>query len=199
MGRVKPGGETASEPTPADESAAAPPAPPNFSEQFDARAVRPQKEQFAPHAAILEEWLRSAVLPLEKLGLAPPLDQPTMTPVEEPEGHIRVSWKWPAPRFSEECVLAVCAAEPKAGEDAEQLAVHWREAVTAAQWTANGSNRLIPVEKGWEGSSVAVWAVVDLGFAKLYSPPLILGQIESRSRWKWPRLFARRGEPEETT
>ncbi len=185
-----PPGESAVEP---------PPPPPGLSEQFDARAVRAQAERFAPYQAILDEWLRSEVLPLEKLGLAPPADQPALCPVEEAEGPLRATWKWPEARLSEQCILAVCGTEPKAADNPEQLAAHWREYVTAAQWATDGAGRLIPVEKSWEGSSVAVWAVVDLGFQKLFSPPLILGQIESRSRWKWPRLFSRRSEPEETT
>ncbi len=130
-----------------------------------------------PTRRFSQQWLRSEVLPLEKLGLAPPAEQPALSPVEEPEGHIRATWKWPETRFSEQCLLAVCPTEPKAGDDPEQFAAHWRESVSAAQWAADGPGRLIPVEKGWEGSSVAVWAVVDLGFQKLFSPPLILGQI----------------------
>jgi serine/threonine protein kinase len=182
------------------EPAVEPPAPPpGFCEQFDARVVRTQAERFAPYQAILQQWLRSEVLPLDKLGLALLPDQPALSPVEEPEGHLRAVWKWPEARLSEQCILAVCAAEPPPGDDPEQVAAHWRESVAAAQWADDCPGRLIPAEKGWEGSSVVVWAVVDLGFQKLFSPPLVLGQIESRSRWKWPRLFSRRSEPEEPT
>jgi serine/threonine protein kinase len=170
-----------------------PPAPPpGFAEQFDARAIRARAEGFAPYKAILVAWVRSEVLPLEKLGLAPPAEQPALSPLDEPEGHLRAVWKWPEARFSEQCILAVCNAEPKPSDDPEQIAAHWRESVSAEQWAADSSGRVIPAEKGWEGASVAVWAVVDLGFQKLFSPPLILGPIEPRSRWKWPRLFARR-------
>ena len=137
------------------------------------------------------------MLPLDKLGLSPPPEQPALSPAEEPEGGLRAIWKWPDPRLSEECIVAVCPAEPKPGDDPEKLDAHSRESVSAAQWSANGAGRVIPVEKSWEGSSVAVWAVVDLGPQKLYSPPLVLGQIEPRSRWKWPRLFARRSESQE--
>jgi hypothetical protein len=171
--------------------------PPDFAEQFDARAVRAQPDRFAPFQAILGHWLQSEVLPLDKLGLAPPADHPALVPVAEPEGHFRAAWKWPDARFSEQCILAVCPCEPALGDDPQTLAAHWRESVTAEQWTIDGSGRVIPADKSWEGASVAVWAVVDLGFQKLFSPPLILGQIESRSRWKWPRLFARRSGPEE--
>ncbi len=206
-------GETASEPEnpasgepPAFVEAAAelPVPPPGLAEQFDAGAVRTQAERFAPYQAILERWLRSEVLPLEKLGLALPVEEPALSPVEEPEGHLRATWKWPETRFSEECLLAVCPAEPAAGDDPQQLAAHWRECITTAQWAADGPGRLIPADKDWEGSTVAVWAAVDLGYQKLFSPPLILGQIpvtsgeDGRSRWKWPRLFSRRSEPLES-
>jgi hypothetical protein len=184
--------------TPPPDSASGPPAPPpGLAEQFDARAVRAQAERFAPYRAILEQWLRSEVLPLEKLGLAPPDEQPALSPVEESEGHLHATWKWPEPRLSEQCILAVCPTEPKDGDDPEQLAAHWRESVSSAQWSTEGLGRRIPVDRGWEGSSVVVWSVIDLGYQKYFSPPLILGQIESRSRWKWPRLFARRSEPVE--
>ncbi|MGA2254524.1 MAG: protein kinase [Thermoguttaceae bacterium] len=196
----EPSTSVSGEGTSASESASEPPAPPpGFSEQFDAGVVRTQAERFAPYRAILEQWLRSEVLPLDKLGLAPAADQPALILVEEPEGHLRATWKWPEARLSEECILAVCTAQPNAGDDPDRLSVHWREHIAAAQWADGSSSRLIPVEKGWDGGCVAVWAVVDLGFQRLFSPPLILGQIESRSRWKWPRLFARRSEPEVPT
>jgi hypothetical protein len=177
--------------------AAEPPPPAGLIEQFDARVVRAQVERFAPYQSLLAHWVRSEVLPLEKLGLAPPAELPALSPVEESENQLRAVWAWPDPRFSEQCILAVCPTEPKPGDDPEQLAAHWRESVSAAQWTADGAGRLIPVEKSWEGSSVAVWAVVDLGAQRLFSPPLLLGQIEPRSRWKWPRLFSRRSESPE--
>jgi hypothetical protein len=175
----------------------APHAAAGFAEQFDSRVIRAQAERFAPYQSLLEQWVRSDVLPLDRLGLSPPSDQPALSPADEPVEGLRAVWKWPDPRLSEECILAVCPTEPKPGDDPEQLPAHWRENVSAAQSVANGAGRLIPVEKSWEGSSVAVWAVVDLGSQRLYSPPLVLGQIEPRSRWKWPRLFARRSESSE--
>ena len=108
--------------------------------------------------------------------------------------------------MSEQCILAVCPAEPNAGDDPQQLAAHWREVIRAHNGTADGRGRLIPVEKGWEGSSVAVWAVVDLGFQKLFSPPLILGQsnpfalevaaaASRRSEWRTRSLRSQRPDP----
>ncbi len=174
-------------------------APADFREQFNVRAIRAQADRFAPFQETLIAWLRPEVLPLDKLGLVAAAEQPALSPVEEPQGHLRATWQWPDARFADLCILAVYASEPKADDDPEQVVATWRETIALEQWTANASQRLIPVEKGWEGSCVVVWAVVDLGFHKLHSPPLVLGHIESRSRWKWSKLFSRRGETEEAT
>jgi hypothetical protein len=183
-------------------------------EQFDVRAVRGQAERFSTYKDQLIAWLQSELLPLDKLGLSIG-DQPAVAPVEEPEGHYRATWKWPEERLADACLLAVCPAPPQPIEDGKQpdpakgalgdesppnpaVPATWRETITRAHWNAGEPFRTIPAEKSWEGQSVVVWAIVDLGFVKLYSPPLILGQIESRGRWKWPRLFSRRTETEPT-
>jgi len=38
------------------------------------------------------------------------------------------------------------------------------------------------------GRFVVVWAVIDLGFQQFHSPPLVLGKLEARSRWRWKGL-----------
>ena len=197
-----PGGEN---PPPGESAPATPAPPPGLSEQFDARAVRTQAERFAPYQAVLQQWLRSEVLPLEKLGLAPPAEQPALSPVEEPEGHIRATWKWPETALSRNSAFWPSAPRnPRPATTPSSLPPIGARVSAPHNGRPTAPGRLIPVEKGWEGSSVAVWAVVDLGFQKLFSPPLILGQIPGlldlgRSRWKWPRLFARRSEPEVPT
>jgi hypothetical protein len=176
-------------------SAADTASPPSaLREQFDVRMVRDHAEQFAPYQSLLVEWVRAELLPLDKLGLGPTPDQASVAPVDEPEGHYRIQWTWPEERLADQCIAAVCAAEPSADEDPEKVSSHWREAITREAWVSGGQTRLIPVDRAWEGACVVVWAVVDLGFAKLFSRPLVLGQIGGRSRWKWTRLFSRRTE-----
>ena len=167
-----------------------------FRGQFDARRIRANPDQFAPYQAQLAEWIGSEFRTPEQLGLTPPPESPALSPVEEPEGHYRAEWSWPEPRLVDQCVLAVCAAEPGPDDDPETIEVRWRAVISREEWTAGGGNRLIPIERGWEGSCVAVWAIVDVGFRRIASRPLVLGQIEPRSRWKWSRLFSRRSEEE---
>lgn len=163
-------------------------------EQFDARLIRAHADRFAPYQAQLAEWIGSELLGPEQMGLTPVPDQAGLAPVEEPEGHYRVQWTWPEERVANECILAVCPAEPSAQDDPRQIEAHYRAAISREEWTSGGGSRLIPVERGWEGSAVVVWAIVDVGLGKFTSRPLVLGRIESRSRWKWTRLFSHRTE-----
>ena len=70
--------------------------PAAFYEVFDVRLVRRSPERFAPHQALLAEWIRAAVLPPEKLGLQAAADGENLAAVREPEGDWRVQWTWPA-------------------------------------------------------------------------------------------------------
>ena len=162
------------------------------------RAVRAQAERFAP---IRRFWTmapqRGAAA--GEARAAPPADQPALSPVEEPEGHLRATGNGRRPASRKSAFWPSAPRNPRPATTPSSLPPIGASTIPPHNGAADGSGRLIPVEKGWEGSSVAVWAVVDLGFQKLFSPPLILGQIESRSRWKWPRLFSRRSGPEEPT
>jgi hypothetical protein len=193
-------GTTAPE-TPAPASpASVPPAPLTFREAFDVRVLRDYAGRFAPYQAVLSEWIRTEILALDNLGLQLPAEQPGLTPLEEPAGSFRAQWNWPDERLADGCVLAVCAAEPDAEADPETIAAQWRAVVRREEWTAGGSSRTIAAERDWDGSCVVVWAMLDAGFRKFHSPPLVLGRIEHRSRWGWMRLFSRRTEaapPEE--
>ena len=163
-------------------------------EQFDARLIRTHADRFVPYQSQLAGWIGSELRGPEQLGLAPVPEQASLAPVEEPEGHYRVQWSWPDERLVDECILAVCPAEPSADDDPQQIETHYRATISREQWTSDGGNRVIPVERGWEGSAVVVWAIVDVGFGKFVSRPFVLGQIEARSRWKWTRLFSHRTE-----
>jgi hypothetical protein len=169
--------------------------PPAFREAFDVRLVRDYADRFARYQTLLANWIRGEILPLDKLGLQAVPEQKGLTPVDDPQGNLRVEWVWPPEGRADRCILAVCPTEPGPDADPETVTTHWRETMDREQWTAGGCHRLIMAERPWEGSSVVVWAVLDAGFQTFYSPPLVLGRIESRSRWGWMRIFSRRAEP----
>ena len=91
-----------------------------FVELFNARIIRRHAARFAPFQARLRKWMRDDILPPEKMRLAKPTGRPTVT-AEERNGRItwQICWNWPAPRFSEECVVVLCRNVPPPGR-AEQ-------------------------------------------------------------------------------
>jgi predicted nucleic acid-binding Zn-ribbon protein len=163
--------------------------PAAFYEVFDVRLVRRSAERFAPHQALLAEWIRQAVLPPEKLGLQAAADGESLASVHEAEGDWRVQWTWPAERLADRCLLAVCPAVPDAADDPQAVAAHLRLEIRRPEWDRGGGSRLVRSEEAWEGASVVVWAIVDAGFQTFASRPLVLGRIERHSRWTWKGLI----------
>jgi hypothetical protein len=177
-----------------------------FAEVFDARLIRRHAERFEKHRETLRQWTIDDVLSLERLGLATIEPGPGIEAVEEAatpngaEGNggadgakaagdgkqmFRLRWEWPAPRFAERCRVALTAKQPAAGDDPEDVAADAQIEVNRAGWQRQGGACLLPVEPAWLGRFAVVWAVVDLGFQTFHSPPLVLGKLEARSRWRW--------------
>ncbi len=159
-----------------------------FRQNFDARVLRRHAKEFAAHQARLREWILAEVLPGDKLGLAPPLARRGL--MREPGGNntFRICWQWPQPRFSEQCVVAICREPPRRGGDARQLASLIRLPVERKSYEEGGGSRLLHADHDWQGGYVIVWAVIDVGFEQFASEPLVLGRLEapaakSSARW----------------
>ncbi len=150
----------------------------SFLTLFDARLIRKSPDRFRKHEALLSEWTRSEVLPLEGLGLGPALGRASLFCVDKGEGTYRVRWTWPQQRFTDECILAICAAEPDPDADPRDLDVFYRLPVDRRNWESGGGSRLIHVKREWMDGLVVVWALVDLGFRLLASRPLVLGRLD---------------------
>lgn len=168
-----------------------------FCERFDVRLVRACPERFAPYESLLARWIRSEVLSPERLGLRPAADRASVVPVDKPPGSHRVRFVWPEARFSDQCVLTICAQQPGPEAVPEETALLHRVCVDRQSWESGGNAWLLHTEPDWAGAYVVVWAVVDLGFRTFYSLPLVLGRLGDRSRWKWKGLrsiFAGRAE-----
>ncbi|HUT13920.1 MAG TPA: hypothetical protein VMY42_25750 [Thermoguttaceae bacterium] len=169
----------------------------SFCELFDARLIRRYADRFAPYQALLSEWTVREVLPPEKMGLRPALGRASLLPVKESPGEYRVRWTWPQSRFADECLLAVCPEQPGPEDDPQSVPAHFRQPIDRQNWESGGGSRVVRTEGDWAGSFVVAWAVVNLGFRTFFSRPLVLGQLETRSRSRWLGLRAfssRRGE-----
>jgi hypothetical protein len=166
--------------------------PGDFLEAFDARIVRHNRAAFAAHADRIGKWLRAEILPAAKIGLTPPLARQALATENGSHATYRLCWRWPEPRFTDQCLLAVCRNKPRPGEDPRQLAAWVRLPVDRKSYEEGGGSRLLHVDEAWRGAYLAVWAMVDVGFETFASEPLILGRLEAApakpARWS-PNWF----------
>jgi hypothetical protein len=166
-----------------------------FRELFDARIIRRDPTAFAPYRDQLRDWMRTEILPAEKLGLAAPTGQRALTwddgAVSVPRCRIR--WNWPNPRFSDVCLLLICRESPCAGADLRHFASEVRLRVDRKSYEEGGGCRALAVEPSWGNGFVVVAALVDLGFQSMISQPLVLGRLELPAHGK--RKAAQGGFP----
>ncbi|HUY87904.1 MAG TPA: hypothetical protein VMV10_04130 [Pirellulales bacterium] len=169
-------------------------APAEFNEAFDARLLRQNHAAFAPHAERIRDWLAVEVLPAAKLGLAPPLARQALAMEPGSSATCRICWQWPEPRFTDQCLVAVCRHKPRPGEDPRRLDAWLRLPVDRKSYEEGGGSRLLHVEQNWQGAYLTVWALVDVGFETFASEPLILGRLETPApvrpaRWNPGGIF----------
>ena len=167
----------------------------SFWSRFDARLIRRHQDLFEPHQGLLNRLTQTEILPLERLGLGPALARASLLCIDWDAGLFQIRWTWPQQRFSEQCILAICPEAPPAGGDPGEVSVYYRLPIDRASWEAGGGSRQIHVSPEWRDDCVAVWALIDLGFERFASHPLVLGQLReaagapARKRW---RPFAER-------
>lgn len=150
-----------------------------FRDDFDARLLRQNRAAFEPHAERIRQWLSTEILPAAKIGLAPPLARQALQMEPGSSSSCRICWQWPEPRFTDQCLVAVCRHKPQAGDDPRRLDAHLRLPVDRKSYEEGGGSRLLHIDERWHGGCLAVWALVDVGFETFVSEPLVLGRLES--------------------
>lgn len=148
-----------------------------FWERFDARLIRRHRDLFAAHEAVLRSWTKKEILVPERLGLGRALGRASLVCPDPAEGIYCVRWTWPQQRFSQRCILAICPEAPGPGDEPGGVSVYYRLPIDCASWEAGGGSRLLHVLPAWGDGWVAVWAMVDIGFAVFPSHPLVLGRL----------------------
>ena len=146
-----------------------------FVELFDQDMVRTFSTQFAPFRSRLTDWVKTEILPRQKMGLREPqLEQP-MTASPGRLGRWQFRWTWPPRRFTDQCLLAFCRRLPSGPINPREIAGHCIP-IDRRQWESSGAHFDIEPKPQW-GNYVAVWAEVNLGFDRLLSEPLVLGRL----------------------
>jgi hypothetical protein len=146
-----------------------------FYQRFDVRVLRRCPYIFTSVRPTLVAWTREEILPLERMNLCVVKGRDNIT--HSTANTYRVRWGLPEPRFAEEFLVGVAPRRLGKQSDPQSL---------------DGKIHLIPIShetylregctlfwSGGEAGFVYVWAVVNLGFCALNSPPLELGPIRA--------------------
>jgi hypothetical protein len=149
-----------------------------FHKAFDARVLRRHANEFARYRGRIEEWIAAEMLASREIGLAPPVARKALSHEPGNNGTFRLAWQWPEPRYSEQCIVALCRNLPARGDDPRQLAALIRLPVDRKSFEEGGGSRILHVEADWLGSYVVVWAMIDAGFHIFPSEPLVLGRLD---------------------
>ena len=163
-----------------------------LAKAFDARLIRLNPEAFEPHREALAEWVKTEVLPLKKLALRRPMGRRSITAGDESPLDFRLRWVWPEIRVADRCLLVLCSEEPSADTDPSACDARYRRTIDRARWEEHGECCPVKISPEHKGMVAAVWAMVDLGWTKLYGGPLVLGPLEERSRRSFGLFGSRR-------
>jgi hypothetical protein len=151
-----------------------------FAAAFSARVIREHAAAFQDHWDVLVEWTRSEVLPASRLGLEPAVGVKGVTTRPESDGRFQrcvFRWKWPAPRFTDECRLLLCRSMPPAAASPDDTPSLLKVPKTRELYQSAGGFHAQQVSSTLKDCYAVVWARIDIGAATLWSEPLILGRI----------------------
>jgi hypothetical protein len=123
----------------------------------------------------LARYVRRNPPPPSWLGLAlPHILKPIQAIGTGPSCAIRWAWSPSGPEVS--CIVAVCEHRPTERDDPESFACLRKETIAR---DAPTPYRIHP-EGHWSGYHVVVWGLVNLGFLKFHTAPLVLGRLDVR-------------------
>lgn len=146
-----------------------------FHEVFNAQVIRDDRIRFIDYQAKLKDWITTDILPRSRVGLLPPL---VGNMLSNGSGKYKAQWRWPHVRFCDSCLWAVCKAPPRGMAQPNDIAIYQQPFTRKLIESGGGAYSFNPKPE-WVGRYVVVWAIIDLGFEKIFSEPLLLGRIEA--------------------
>jgi hypothetical protein len=146
-----------------------------FRDTFDSRIIRQHPGEFGAHQQQLLSWTRDLIRSRERIGLAPTRGRESLTAVPG-NGTFQCRWMWPAVRFTENCVVGLSRRTVSDDDSPENLTLEMQRTVSR-QIYESGRGLTIHADRKAAGCQVVVWALIELGFAVVYSQPLTLGVL----------------------
>lgn len=158
-----------------------------FIEAFDANALIKDPEIYQEIFPQMIPWIEGQILPLETNGLRPVFGRASI--LNEEDGTVSIRWTWMHPRFGNACVLGVSGGKILDTDRPEDVSLVFNAEITRSQWEKGGSFFTLTPDPAWNGMKVIVWGVIETGFQRFYTQPLILGNldIKKKSWFKWKK------------
>ncbi|MDO4857674.1 MAG: hypothetical protein Q4A17_07000 [Thermoguttaceae bacterium] len=158
-----------------------------FIEAFDANALIKDPEIYQEIFPQMIPWIEGQILPLETNGLRPVFGRASI--LNEEDGTVSIRWTWMHPRFGNACVLGVSGGKILDTDRPEDVSLVFNAEITRSQWEKSGSFFTLTPDPAWNGMKVIVWGVIETGFQRFYTQPLILGNldIKKKSWFKWKK------------
>ncbi len=157
-----------------------------FLRQFDVNVLLRDPESYQEIFPSMESWIVNLILPLNVIGLKPVFGRASL--LNEENGSVSVRWTWMHPRFGNSCVLGVSGGNLLETDRPEDISLVFQKEITRSEWEKGGSFFSLTPEPAWNGMKVIVWGVVDTGFKRFFTQPLVLGALEVRKKswfsWK---------------
>ncbi len=158
-----------------------------FIEAFDANALIKDPEIYREIFPQMAPWIENYILPREANGLRPFVGRASL--LNEDDGTVSVRWNWMHPRFGNACVLGVSGGKLLDTDRPEDISLVFQAEISRSQWEKSGSFFTLTPDPAWNGMQVIVWGIIDTGFQRFYTQPLVLGNldIKKKSWFKWKK------------
>ena len=163
---------------------------PKFVELFDLGRLREICTKSPHHQQKVESWTNSDVAPA---FLAAVQDSENFGVKRLEEGGFHAAWSWPGKFATVRLRLTISEHAPNERTRIDDLTTVYSVMVYRKGWQADNQGHSIADNPEWEGFSVALWGVFDLGFQQLQTPCVLLGQLEPVKKSRSWNPFRRNG------
>lgn len=149
--------------------------PQEFQRCFDAQVLRQFAQQFEALRPAIDKLLTSELLQPAKNGLRG-LGLKMQSNAQSTRLIGKVQWNWPLPRITDRCVLAVTRRRVTETDTPETCGADFKYEVSRQDYEGEGC-RTIVAPMSCKDHFVVVWAMVDAGFDRWWSAPVVLGRL----------------------
>ncbi len=142
-----------------------------FIGQFDLGLLREICAKSPHHEHIVETWTRAELAPVFVASLQP-------LGVDQLEsGGFHAAWEWPEKFAAVRIRIVVCSKQPDDKTRIDTVDSAYAAMVYRKGWLADNKGHSIAFNEDWADHYVALWGVFDLGFQKIHTPCVPLGQL----------------------